>query len=123
MGKEAISMERKPYQKDMLSAIQWHVQRGNINKDTAMWVSHLGRVPTGRTRTYGFDSAAHDNFFSTFMDLSLMYKVSEMTFDTAGWNGRVTFVNFYLVELEPGEDTNITGELLEMIAKGWGLET
>ena len=73
-------------------------------------------------KSYGFERKDRDNFFSHFMGLSLTHKVDEMTVDTIGWGGNVNFLNFYLVELEPGEDTNITGELLEMIARGWGLE-
>ena len=122
--KIAKSMEVRKHNPDLVNSIRGYVERGKFNKDSAIWVVHLGRTPTmDMKKTYGFELKDCDNFFSHFMGLSLTHRVDEMTFDIVGWGGNVNFLNFYLVELEPGEDTNITGELLEMIAKGWGLET
>ena len=122
--KIAKSMEVRQQNPDLVNSIRWYVERKKFNKDSSIWVVHLGRTPTmDMKKTYGFEWKDCDNFFSHFMGLSLTHRVDEMTFDTIGWGGNVNFLNFYLVELEPGEDTNITGELLEMIAKGWGLET
>ena len=108
---------------DLASAIRGYVEQGKFNKDTSIWVVHLGETPTmDMKKTYGFDWENRDDFFSHFMGLSLTHKVDEVTFDPARDALPVDFVNFYLVELEPGEDTNITGEMLELIAKGWGVE-
>ena len=122
--KIAKSMEVRQQNPDMVNSIRWYVEREKFNKDSSIWVVHLGETPTRDTKkTYGFEWKDRDNFFSHFMGLSLTHKIDEMTFDTVGWGGCVNFLNFYLVELEPGENTNISVELLEMIAKGWGVET
>lgn len=122
--KIAQNIEVRQHNPDLVNSIRGYVERGKFNKDSAIWVVHLGRTPTMDTKkSYGFERKDRDNFFSHFMGLSLTHRVDEMTVDTVDWGGNVNFLNFYLVELEPGEDTNITGELLEMIARGWGLET
>ena len=122
--KIAKSMEVRQQNPDLVDSIRGYVEQGKFNKDSAIWVVHLGETPTmDMKKTYGFEWNDRDNFFSHFMGLSLTHRVDEMTVDTVDWGGNVNFLNFYLVELEPGENTNISVEFLEMIAKGWGVET
>ena len=102
----------------LTSDIGRYVDKCQFNAHTNVWVVYLGEKPVlSNDRSYGFGRRACDDFFSKFMELSLSYRIERMTFDFAC--GNVAWVNFYLRKIEPFEETNITIELLEMVAKGW----
>lgn len=106
--------------KPLVESMKWYVDHNKFNEDTCVWVVHLGKPPRfGMSKVYGYEKFEQDDFFSNFMDMSLTHRIEEMSFDIIEGTGVVNFVNFYLRELEPGEDTNIDGELLAEIAKGW----
>ena len=102
-----------------LAMLDKFVRDGHFNSRSKVWVVVERGDGWWTYERYGFTKAAKDGFFTDFMDKSLRKTIAQISFDRPHSSGNVDFVNFYMRDLEPGEETNITIELMETIAKGW----